>query len=339
MQQEKGVFVLSLDTELAWGSFDLELYEKLKNDFENTRYCIARLIELLCKYKIKATFALVGHLMLDRCSEKNGIRHKEIIRPKFSWYNKDWFSEDPSSSIQEAPHWYGTDILMQIREAQPKHEIACHSFCHIIYGDPGCSEECAESDIAAAVETAKIHGINLTTFIFPRNSEGHKALLKKYGFIAYRGNGNEWYSTFKNNKLKKICHFVDEMLSISPKTSKLQADEYGLYNTTGNMLYLSRQGIRKIIPISSRIRKAKKGIRRAIERGEVFHMWFHPFNLASDPEGLLKGLEKIFAYVRMKIDSGQLINYTINELCEKQSGAVAVNVGILNENRGVTSQA
>ena len=47
------------------------------------------------------------------------------------------------------------------------------------------------------------------------------------------------------------------------------------------MLYLSCAGIRKFIPISSHYPKAK-GINRAIKRGEVFHLWFHPFNLASN---------------------------------------------------------
>ena len=35
-------------------------------------------------------------------------------------------------------------------------------------------------------------------------------------------------------------------------------------------------------------------------------MWFHPCNLASDADGLLRGLEEIFTYAREKIDSGLL---------------------------------
>ncbi|HHT66587.1 MAG: hypothetical protein ACOX25_02700 [Caldicoprobacterales bacterium] len=316
MAVRKGTFLLSLDTELAWGSFDLGLTEKLKADFANTRVCLSRLLGLLERYQIKATFAFVGHLMLEKCSPAQGKKHENVVRPRFSWYDKDWFTEDPAANIREAPIWYGTDILHQILRAQPEHEIACHSFSHIIYGDPGCSEACAESDLAACVETAKSHGIILSTFIYPRNSIGHRPLLKKYGFTAYRGKGNEWYNSVKSRRLHQICHLADEFLRIGPGTSLPYIDEYGLCNTAGNMLYLSRSGFRRLIPVSSRVRKAIKGIDRAIDRGEIFHLWFHPHNLASDPDGLLFGLDQIFAYVRRKIDDEELDNCPIGELCK-----------------------
>jgi hypothetical protein len=317
MTKKKGTFVLSLDTELAWGSFDLGLTEMLRDDFGNTRGCITRLLDLLEKYQIQATFALVGHLMLDECSLEHGVKHENIVRPRFRWYDKDWFAEDPATNIREDPIWYGTNILKQIREAQPEHEIASHSFCHIIYGDTGCSEASVGSDLAACVEAAKTHGLSLTTFIYPRNSVGHMALLRKYGFTAYRGKSNEWYNAVKSRRLRQICHLADEFLCIGPSTSLPQTDEFGLCNTAGNMLYLSRSGIRRFIPISSRVHKAIKGIDRAVETGEVFLMWFHPYNLASDPDGLLLGLDKVFAYVRRKMDSGELDNCSIGMLCRK----------------------
>lgn len=313
MVQNKGTFVLSLDTELVWGSFDLGIDHKLAKDFINTRSCIDRLLELLNKYQLSATFAMVGHLMLDKCSMEDGIKHKEIVRPKHDWYEKDWFDEDPASSIVSDPIWYGTDILKKITSSEPRHEIASHSFSHMIFGDKGCSAESAESDIREAVKTAYSWGINLTTFIFPRNSEGHKDILKKYGFKAYRAKGNEWFNSIRNKRLRQFCHLLDNFLGLAPRTSDLYKDEHGLYRIVGNMLYLSRTGI----TISSRVRKARKGIDLAIKKGEIFHLWFHPFNLASDPEGLLKGLESIFKYVRMKMDNGLMDNYTIDGLCRQ----------------------
>ena len=317
VKKAKGTFVLSLDTELAWGSFDLGIQERERELFYNTRSCIWRLLGLLEKYQISATFALVGHLMLDECSTEDGIKHKGLVRPSFSWYQKDWFSEDSATNISEDPIWYGRDILDKILTAEPKHEIASHSFSHIIFGDPGCSTECARADILESIKTARDLGVYLSSFVFPRNSEGHKGILKKYGFKVYRGGGNEWYNSIKSRRLRRACHILDELLCISPKTSSPYIDEHGLINTLGNMLYLSRLGVRRFIPISNRILKAKKGICRAIKKGEVFHMWFHPFNLASDPEGLLYGLEEIFVYVREKMDRGLLNNCTMEELYRK----------------------
>ena len=284
MEGNKGVFILTFDTELAWGEFDLGLTEKHRKYYEGTRECIERLLGLLEKYDIKATFAMVGHLMLDGCNMKE-------------------------NSI-----WYGKDILKKILESSPKHEIACHSFSHIDFGSKGCSYECAKSDIGKCVEIANRENIVLKSFVFPRNSEGYKEVLKEEGFQVYRGRGNEWYEKIKIPILRKIAHIIDEFLAISPNTSLPYKDEYGLYNTQGNMLYLSRNGIRRLIPISYRVKKAKKGINRAIERGEVFHLWFHPFNLATDRENLLRGLDEILKYGREMIDLGHMVNITMSDI-------------------------
>lgn len=312
--EKKGIFVLSLDTELAWGSFDKGLKQQKINEFNNTRYCINEMLSLLEKYQISATFAMVGHLMLSACHEQNGTKHPELVRPNFSWYQKDWFSEDPCTDVNTDPIWYGSDILEDICKANPPHEIGSHSFSHLIFGDEGCYKECADSDIKECVRVAEELDLKLTSFIYPRDSIGHRDVLKKYGFLSYRGHGDEWYRPIKTKPIRRICHYLDNLLGIAPNTSKPIIDELGLFMTTGNMHYYQRSGIRKLIPIFMRVRKAKKGVDLAIKRGEVFHMWFHPFNLASDPDGLLKGLDQILAYVRKKMDEGSLDSLTMEEL-------------------------
>ena len=109
------------------------------------------------------------------------------------------------------------DILCSIRSAQPKHEIACHSFSHIILGDPGCSAQCAEADISECVKTAEDLGVCLSSFVFPRNSEGYKSILRKYGFRIYRGSGNEWYKSIKTGILRRVCHILDEFFAYPQK--------------------------------------------------------------------------------------------------------------------------
>lgn len=314
MIKKKGIFILSLDTELAWGQFDLGLTSNMKKYYEDTRECISRLLALLEKYNIQATFALVGHLMLDKCTIESNVKHPDIIRPNYSWYPKDWFTEDPASEMTKNSIWYGQDILQKVLNATPKHEIGSHSFSHVIFGAKGCSYECAKSEIRKCVEVAKQQEINLKSFVFPRNSEGYKGILKEEGFKVYRGDGSEWYKKLRINILKKLGHIIDEILAITPNTSLPLQDEIGLYNVQGNMLYLSRDGIRRLIPISCRVKKAKKGIDKAIKRGEVFHLWFHPCNLATDKENLLLGINEILKYVREKIDTNQISNLVMGNI-------------------------
>ena len=71
---DKGVFTLSLDTELAWGMIDkpISLINN-KEYFYNTRKVIDKIIELLEKYQISATWAVVGALLLERPSLKMNL--------------------------------------------------------------------------------------------------------------------------------------------------------------------------------------------------------------------------------------------------------------------------
>ena len=64
----RGVFTISIDTEFAWGTFDLPeamTYRKLE---ARSREVITRLLGLFETYNIEATWAVVGHLFLESCA-------------------------------------------------------------------------------------------------------------------------------------------------------------------------------------------------------------------------------------------------------------------------------
>ncbi|MFO8065976.1 MAG: hypothetical protein R6U11_00200, partial [Bacteroidales bacterium] len=283
MKKNIGKFVVSIDFELAWGGVfnenilrnNLELYKK-------TRKAIDAIIELFEKYQISATWAFVGHLMLESCAKVDNRKHPEIIRPNYSWYDKDWFYYDPCYREEENSIWYADDVLKRIMSCQVEQEIASHSFSHILFGEEGCSKECAESDIRKCIEVASSYNIKLSSFIFPFNSIGHKDILKKYGFIIYRDHGIERYSKIKNNKVKSIASIIDKVLAFSPTTGRIKKDEYGLYCIQGNMCYYRYKGWKNKITYKSAVKQAKKGIDLAIEKGELFHLWFHPYQIADN---------------------------------------------------------
>ena len=41
------------------------------------------------------------------------------------------------------------------------------------------------------------------------------------------------------------------------------------------MLFLSREGFRRFLPMRSRITRARRGLRAAARAGRVFHLWMH----------------------------------------------------------------
>src|SRR5581483_5783091 len=178
----KGTFCLSFDVELLWGRHDIN-YKDFIARVEKERYIIDSLLAILNKYHVSATWAFVGHVMLEECQKHNGQKHPEIIRGNFPWVNKDWFDLDPCSTLKRYPTWYGKDILEKVKKVK-SHDIGSHSFSHVQFGNPGCSTKCAESEVKKCVEIAKRNNIQLRSFVFPYNSVGHLDILKKYGFAT-----------------------------------------------------------------------------------------------------------------------------------------------------------
>jgi hypothetical protein len=80
----------------------------------------------------------------------------------------------------------------------------------------------------------------------------------------------------------------------------------GLWNVPGSALFLHRSGIRRAVTRAARLRKARAGLARAIDMGGVFHLWTHPFNIASDRPYLLAVLEDILREAVRLRDQGTL---------------------------------
>ena len=60
--------------------------------------------------------------------------------------------------------------------------------------------------------------------------------------------------------------------------------------------------------------------RRAIREGRVFHLWTHPFNLASDREPMLETLDAILRDAVRLRDDGLLRIESMSAVAERMSG-------------------
>jgi len=303
----RGAFVLSLDTELAWGSVHNGKVARREAQFQQSRPCISRLLKLLEKYEIRATWAVVGHLFLERCQPVNGVKHPEIIRPTYSWFTDDWFVADPCSQLEDAPIWYGRDIIKQVLNCKVPQEIGCHTFSHVQVGDPGCSRDCFASELRACCLAAEEFGVTLESFVFPRNIEGKLDVLSEQGFLSYRGELHPQLS-----RLSPIIRILVENSRVWP--TALPEERMGLWNLPGCLFYPPPKGVTWSAAIAFQVWKAKNALRRAARGRHLFHLWFHPFNLANNPDRLLRGLEKIFTEFCRYRESGLIDNLTMGEL-------------------------
>ena len=295
---ESGVFTVSIDFELIWGTLDLFGAERFRRAVEFEReVAIDRLLDLFAEFNIPATWCVLGHLMLDGCGNAGGQSHDEIARPLHSWRQGDWFSDDPGGNEETSPLFFGRSLIRKIQACETEQEIGCHSFSHLIFGDQGCSREVAESDVAAAVEAARKMGIEMHSFAFPRNVVGHLDVLKDYRFVCYRGPERNWYESKPwPTLIKRLCHLWDVMIAATPDVVLPELTEHGLWNIPGSMIYFPMHGLRRYIPVSRRVRRAVKGLDAAAAEKRVFHLWFHPTNFADEPEAMFAGLRRILEH-------------------------------------------
>jgi peptidoglycan/xylan/chitin deacetylase (PgdA/CDA1 family) len=312
---EPGAFVISLDTELAWGAVHHQGTARNDADYARTRDVIRDLLQLFQRYEIRATWAVVGHLMLERCSPHEGVKHPASVRPAYPWFRGDWFDQDPCTDVASDPFWYGPDIVESIRACPVPQEIGSHGFSHMIIGDPGCPREAFLAELQQSREAAGAWGIPLQSFVYPRNAIGYTDDLAENGFLAYRGVAPAWHEKLPS-PVRRAARLVDAFLPVTP-ASATPTVEGKVCNIPATYFYLHRKSWARLVPIAVRTSKALKGLRHAAHTGQVFHMWFHPFNIASDPGPLLRGLEDILQGVAILRSSGLMVNETMGSLAKR----------------------
>ena len=318
--------MLSIDTEMAWGMVHRHGVKENERAYARTREAVDGLLELLDKYEIRATWAMVGHLMLRSCAPEGGVKHPDVARPDYSWFAEDWFEQDPASGVDDAPFWYGPDILEQIRACRVPQEIGSHSFSHITVGDPGYSREAFATELAKCNELAAERGLELKSFVYPRNIVGHTDVLAEFGFTSYRGDAPCWYDGY-GHFAWRIGHKIDNFLPHSPPVV-LPVKEGGVWNIPASYYYPHSEprwnDWGRLMPLWLRTRKIIRGVRKAQKQQRIFHLWFHPYNIASNPERLLKGLDRVLSNVAEQKAAGALDVLSMGDLAEQLSASEGV---------------
>lgn len=322
-QLSTGIFTLSLDLELIWGTLDLFGPEGFRATCLRERALVGRLVETLERHGIPATWCIVGHLFLDRC-EEGASKHAEIVRPAHAWVRGDWFRHDPGGTEETAPLFLGRSLVERIRASRIPQEIGCHSFSHVIFGDSGCSRETAVSEVAACVSAARSLGIELRSFAFPRNRVGHLDVLEQFGFSCYRGPGPRWYERDDSpGPVGRMAHVLDVARAATPPTVLPERTPQGLWNIPGSMIYFPMRGVRRVIPLSRRVTRAFRGLADAVQSRRIFHLWFHPTNLADETEAMFAGLDQILAEAAQLRDEGALRTLTMSAIAREASAWVS----------------
>jgi hypothetical protein len=295
---EKPYFMISLDTELLWGPDSIELFTFIKKNGKEARQKIDTLLDLFERFEIPATWAIVGHLFLEECSEKTCLTASNKIK-----YNvgKSWYV-DPYSNLKKEPLFYGSDIVQKIVSNTIRHEIGYHSFSHPIFSE--IPRKMAEDEIKESKKIEKTWNIQFKSFVFPSNKIAYLDILKENGFLIYRGKTGIYKST-DNLFMKKLKGGIDKCLTspVEPKWIN------GIWEIQGSAYFCDPQ-----IP-RSLLNRCNIGLNRAIRNNKIFHIWLHPWSLLLYKK-LEVDLKKFLKQVSEKKQQDKLKVITMGELAE-----------------------
>lgn len=335
VRNKKGVFMLWIDVELAWGKvhrakIDLQKVNQISID---VRRILDNLLGLLERYQIPVTWCIVGHLMLTSCkkNENNGKAHPDMPRPSFTWLKDDWYRYDPCTDIETHPAWYGQDVVSKIvkfaSESRMSHDIGCHSFSHQLFGDRGCKAELARAEIKKCVELMELnYGITPTIFAFPREYVGHLNVLRELRFTAFRGVPTKLYpclemertvSNLMKTYFSMFLQFLSYYLFFPPHVVIVENPILGLWSVRTCLAYNKKP----LIPLRLVTFKAVQGINRAIREGKIFVMCMHLRDF-SEERNLPSSFEKLLSHISKRREEGVLEVKTMSELVKESSGIV-----------------
>jgi len=277
-----GVFTLSVDVEGLWGLFFVRSYVEDTSAAEAGRRALPRMLSLLAERRMHATFAFVGHLFLDGCGPWTGAPHPDAPRPKYSWYDRDWYADDPGGDETSHPLWYARS--QALAAAAAGHDVGAHGFAHAILDSSCVASDVADSEFSQAQAAARAAGLPaLRSFVFPQNVVGHADRLAAAGFSCYReSDGGRGARAGPPGGLRRARNLAEHALAAEPFVGKPVRRADGVVALPSSFPLLGREGIRKAVTRGARVARVEKGLDAAARDGAMLHVWTHPHALSDE---------------------------------------------------------
>ena len=300
-----GSVVLSLDAELGWGFHDLD--SPPIDRVESARDGWKRLLDYFDEFDVPATWAVVGHLFLEDCDGEHASHP----------VGNDWFDAERGRWRSRPDLRFGEGLIERVRGADVDHEIGCHTFSHVLYGDRRTDRALALAELEASIDAARARDVSFSSFVFPRNVVGHRDTLAESGFSCYRGRAPA--RRFDEAPLGRPLRKLAEATVDAPPLVKPHRDEFGLVNVPASLYLFGFEGVGRSVAESvwgdPVVAAARRGIDAAARRAGVFHMWLHPNNLVTPRDS--RRMRTILAYLAERRDAGTVTIETMGEVAER----------------------
>ena len=299
---KNGNFVISLDFEIYWGVRDVIELDQYKDHLLGVRRVIPGLLQSFAKYDIHATFATVGLLFFNDKEEM--LQGLPVHKPKYADPHispyEGHFDLVGKNETEDLFH-FAPSLIKMIQEAGQ--EIACQTFSHYYCLEKGQTIDDFREDIRAAKRIAEKRGIDLKSFVFPRNqyNEAYLNVCREEGISSFRGNETSWLYKAKDadseTTFRRAIRLIDAYLNLSGHhcAEATYLDYIGIWNIPASR-FLRPFSKRTAFLDGLRLKRITNSMTHAAKHGLTYHIWWHPHNFGINLEENLAFLEKILLH-------------------------------------------
>ncbi len=301
----KGIFIISLDFELAWGfHYGDKARGPYKENILGARSVIPELLDLFAGYGIHVTWAAVGAL---GCTSKRELL--ELIPEDVVYVNQDYSLHQYINSYvgdneEEDPVHYAPSLINLIR-MQPGQYLASHTFGHFSL----LEETIDKGDFSKDTAALKTIFPETFTVVFARNQISPEgiAILKNHGFKGYRGVPQNrralqiyWEKQSRPTYIR-VLRLIDTYLPITGHYDYPFTEVFAGQATEGLLNIRASSTLRPYNPSlraleKLKLNRIKKGMKRAAAKGGIYHLYWHPHNFGINQQENLSLLEGILEY-------------------------------------------
>lgn len=308
--------LISLDFELHWGRFDKYDLENYQVYYENTLQVIPRILDLFEEYGIHATWATVGSLLAESWEEWDAYKPK--LQPQFE--DKKFSAYEWAKSKKHSSGLFALELAKRI-SLTPGQEIGSHTFSHFYTGVKGSDSLSFKEDLISSIRISEDKlGIRPASLVFPRNQYNRTFIqvASDVGFRNFRTNPASWFweNTADETLIKKVFRTGDTLYPLGRRTS-FQPDSCSKGEIPASRLL--RPFRKGSIFNQIRVKRIKSELVKACEKGEVYHLWWHPHNFGHFPEQNLAILKDLLKFIQeLKMEKG-LVSLSMDEFGSKIS--------------------
>jgi peptidoglycan/xylan/chitin deacetylase (PgdA/CDA1 family) len=286
--------LLTFDTELFWGLFFQRRFAKRQREMAEVRPVLDRILRILDHREIPATFAVVGRLFLQRGEVGDGPLHPDLP--------PDWSTDAAAEVLAHPKAWFGSDVVKAILASPGGHEIGGHGFTHC--DEDRLDEARADAEIHATCEAAAARGVEIRSWVHPRNRVRHEGLLARHGIVCRRA---------APAPRARALRFLDQLLLRGPLTGLPCLSEDGLVLLPAGVPILPADGLRRMMSRSRRRALVRRGIDEALRTGGLCHLWTHPHNFVRRSGFMLAVLEDAADEIVRARDADGLVPMTMGQ--------------------------